>query len=136
MDCDIILKIIFRYYPELQAVYLFGSCGTEYERPDSDIDIAVLLPVECAKKNGSLMMSECHGELEEAFKKTVDLVNLRNVSTVFQNEIIHNSRYLLINDKNAVDEFEMYTMSFYQKLNYERREILEEFYKTGRAYNV
>ncbi len=83
MDCDIISKIIFGYYPDLQAIYLFGSCGTEYERPDSDIDIAVLLPVECSKKNGSLMMSQCNGELEDALNKTVDLVNLRNVSTVF-----------------------------------------------------
>jgi len=32
--------------------------------------------------------------------------------------------------------FEMLTLSFYQKLNEERRDILEQFYQTGRAYDV
>jgi uncharacterized protein len=36
----------------------------------------------------------------------------------------------------AVDEFEMLFISYYQKLNEERREILDSFKKTGRAYTV
>lgn len=36
-------------------------------------------------------------------------------------------------DKHAVAEFEMLTLSYYQKLNEERRELLEEFPRIGIA---
>ena len=39
-------------------------------------------------------------------------------------------------DQYAVDEFEMLTLSFYQKLNEERKELLDDFWKTGKVYNV
>jgi hypothetical protein len=36
----------------------------------------------------------------------------------------------------AADEFEMLTLSFYQKLNQERREVLAEGLRGGRFHNV
>ena len=39
-------------------------------------------------------------------------------------------------DNDAVAEFEMLTLSYYQKLNEERQAILEAFHETGRAYAV
>ena len=35
---------ILAAHPDTQAIYLYGTWGTEYQRPDSDLDIAVLLP--------------------------------------------------------------------------------------------
>ena len=64
--------------------YLFGSFGTEQEWPDSDVDIAVLLPPEEAKKIGVLSMSDLRFALEPALKKEIDLINLRCVPTVLQ----------------------------------------------------
>ncbi len=68
--------------------------------------------------------------------KVVDLINLREVSTVFQNEIITADRRIYTGDAYGADEFEMLALSFYQKLGEERREILEEFWRTGRAYRA
>ncbi|MCZ7670644.1 MAG: hypothetical protein M5U34_27580 [Chloroflexi bacterium] len=45
-------------------------------------------------------------------------------------------RRIFCADEYAADEFEMLTLSYYQKLNEERREILAEFARTGRAYPV
>ncbi len=39
-------------------------------------------------------------------------------------------------DGDAAVEFEMLTLSFYQKLNEQRIAILESFEETGRAYDV
>ena len=39
-----LIPIILESYPNTQAIYLFGSWGTEDEWPSSDVDIAVLLP--------------------------------------------------------------------------------------------
>lgn len=133
---DLINKIILSHYPEVQGIYLFGSYGSENEWPDSDIDLALLLSHEQAEKEKNLSWSRCRFDLADALSKEVDLLNARQVSTVFQMEIIFGGRLIYCADKYAVDEFEMLVISYYQKLNEERREILEEFYKTGRAYPV
>jgi PHD/YefM family antitoxin component YafN of YafNO toxin-antitoxin module len=39
-------------------------------------------------------------------------------------------------DAYAADEFEMLTLSYYQKLNEERREILAEGLRSGRFYDI
>ncbi len=128
-----ITETVLRHYPTVQGIYLFGSYAAGNTWPDSDVDVALLLPPAQAKR--SLALSPCHLELAETLHKEVDLVNLRQVSTVFQMEIIY-GKLLYCADRYAVDEFEMLTLSYYQKLNEERREILEAFYETGRAYSV
>ena len=40
---------ILAAHPDTQAIYLYGTWGTEYQRPDSDVDIAVLLPYTTAR---------------------------------------------------------------------------------------
>jgi predicted nucleotidyltransferase len=131
-----IIQIVLDHYPTVQATYLFGSFGTEDEWPDSDVDIAVLLPPVEAKQVGTLMMSELRFALERLLKKDVDVINIRRVSTVFQKEIVMADRRIFCADTYTADEFEMLVLSFYQKLNQERREILDEFLKTRRAYPV
>jgi len=121
---DPITPIILRHYPAVQGIYLFGSYGTADEWPDSDVDLALLLPPAQAKAAKSLALSQCRFELEDALGKEVDLLNARQVSTVFQKEIIFGGRLLYCADQYAVDEFEMLVISYYQKLNEERREIL------------
>jgi len=130
------IGIIKDIYPSLQGIYLFGSFQTVREWPDSDVDIAILFPHEIAKKETNLVFSDCRIKLEDSLGKEVDLINVRLVSTVFQFQIITTGRLILCSDKRAVAEFEMLTLSYYQKLNEERSGILQEFYKTGKAYNV
>ncbi len=136
MNKDQITKVILKYYFDTQAIYLYGSYGTDGMRPNSDVDIALLLPEKTAEKAGSLMMSPLRFELESLIKREIDLANLRLVSTVFQKEIIAAENRIYCADEYAVDEFEMLTISYYQKLNEERKEILKEFFKTKRAYPV
>ena len=131
-----IVQTILTHTPQVQAVYMFGSYGTEDERPSSDVDLALLLPPEQAKAEGSLLLGELHLALAELLGKEVDLVNLRQVSTVFQKEIVMTGRQIFCADSYAAAEFEMLTLSYYQKLNEERREILAAFKESGRAYNV
>jgi len=123
-------------FPSVQAVYLFGSTVDGQQRRESDIDIAILLPPVQARRAGSLSMSPLHQRLESALSRSVDLVNLREVSTVFQNEIIASGERILCADPDAADEFEMLVMSMYQKLNAERAGILAEGLASGRFYPV
>ncbi|MHB0878774.1 MAG: type VII toxin-antitoxin system MntA family adenylyltransferase antitoxin [Anaerolineae bacterium] len=135
-ETEVIVRIILEHYPRAQAIYLFGAYGTADEWPDSDVDIAVLLPPEEARRRPQLMLTPCHSALAEALGKPVDLLNAREVSTVFQKEIVKSERRLFCADDDAAAEFEMLTLSHYQTLNEERKAILAAFHKTGRAYAV
>lgn len=131
-----ITQIVLEHYPATQAIYLFGTHGTPDQWPESDVDIALLLPPEQARRQPHLMLTPCHSALADALERRVDLLNARGVSTVFQKEIIESGRLLYCADKAATAEFEMLTLSHYQKLNEERKDILESFQETGRAYRV
>lgn len=133
IDDSMLIQIIQKHYPETQAVYLFGSYANGGISSQSDVDIALLLPFEMKEQ---LMMTDLHFELEQYFKRDVDLVNLRMVSTVFQNIIVNTGNVIFCADEYSRGTFEMLTWSFYQKLNEERAEILEDFFKTGKAYKV
>lgn len=130
-----IISIVLAHYPQVQGIYLFGSHAAGASWPDSDMDIALLLPHEQAKTEQKLAAGKCRFALEDAMQKTVDLLNARQASTVFQKEMI-SGKLIFCGNRNAVDEFEMLTLSYYQQLNWERSEILDDFYKTGRAYAV
>jgi len=133
---NIIIETILDHYPNVQGIYLYGTFGTEDEWPNSDVDIALLLPPAEAKQAGSLMMSNLYSALVTRLRKDIDLVNLRQVSTVLQKEVVAADRRIFCADEYAADEFEMLTLSFYQKLNEERAETLAEGLKSGRFYNV
>jgi predicted nucleotidyltransferase len=132
---DTIRRIVLEHYPAVEAIYVFGSHAAGNPRPGGDIDIALLLPHRQAREVTGLGFGACWFELAEALQMPVDLLNARRVSTVFQKEIIR-GEMIFCADRTAADEFEMMTLSYYQKLNYERRGILAEFKKTGRAYPV
>jgi predicted nucleotidyltransferase len=131
-----IVRTVLGHYPDTQAIYLFGSYGTKNEWPDSDVDIALLLPPDQAKASRMLAMSPLCSELESLLEKPVDLINLREVYTVFQKEIISADRRIYTGDAYGADEFEMLVLSFYQKLSQERAEILTEGLRSGRFYHA
>jgi predicted nucleotidyltransferase len=131
-EIEIIPHMVRKHFPEVQAIYLFGTHGTEDERPESDMDIALLLPPVKAKEAGSLALSDAWSDLESVLGKTVDLINLRLAPTVLQKEVIAADRRIYTGDENAAGEFEMLVISFYQKLNEERAEIIGEVRTGGR----
>jgi predicted nucleotidyltransferase len=131
-----IIQAISRHHPDVQAIYLFGSHGTENEWPASDVDIALLLSPKQSKSVGSLLASKLHLELEQLLNKDVDLINLRQVSTVLQKEVIFAERCIYHGDRYAAEEFEMLTLSYYQKLNEERAGIVESALAGGRFHEV
>ncbi len=98
-------------WSDTQAIYLFGSF---IELPFSDAAV----------------------DLSDHFGLPVDLVNRRQASTVFANRIISTGERILKDEELPVEEFEMLNLSFYQKLNAERHDILEAFFETGRAVKL
>lgn len=135
-QAGVVIQTIREDFSGVQAIYLFGSCQTVNEWPDSDVAVAILLTPEQSK---SLSMREIAGtraKLSARLNKEVDLLNLRRVSTVFQKEVVIADRRIYTGEEYAAEEFEMLTLSLYQKLNEERREILAEGLRSGSFYKL
>lgn len=131
-----IIQVVTEHYPDVQAIYLFGSFGTEDERPESDVDIALLLSPDESRKVGTLAVSVLCAALESILCRKADLINLRQVPTVLRKEVVAADRRIYTGDEHAAEEFEMLTLSLYQKLNEERAGIVKDAMAGGRFYRV
>jgi len=135
VDKKNVINILTKYFPDVQAVYIFGSWETHDERGKSDVDIALLLPPDTARQVDSLAVHDVRFELETVLGRDVDLINLRLVNTVLQKEIVTTGRRIFCaQDGYAAELFEMLTLSLYQKLNEERADIVQEIMDSGRVY--
>ncbi|HEU0198768.1 MAG TPA: nucleotidyltransferase domain-containing protein [Nevskiaceae bacterium] len=117
-------------FPELLAIYRFGSFGTENERPGSDIDLGLqgshpLDPVSCFKISG---------ELATFSHRDVDLVDLLRCSTVMRAQVVATGERVFCRDTYHCDLFAAQALSQYAHLNEARAGILEDIQRTGSVY--
>ena len=132
-----IIQTILTHYPNAQAIYLFGSWGTAYQTPHSDLDIAVLLPPATAKQVDMWEWITLSQELASIAGVTnVDLIDLRRANTVLRKEIIAADRRIWCADESSVLEFEALIISLYHQLQFERKDIIADAIKTGRFRHV
>ena len=95
-----IVDLIVDQYPDVQAIYLFGSFAAGTQNDTSDIDLALLLPfVQSTQIDVTLWMDTSHKIAEISQKDKIDLINLRDVDTVFANQVITTGKLLYNNDR-------------------------------------
>lgn len=117
-----ILEYCLRRLSGLRLLYLFGSQASGDARSDSDWDIAFLA-------DGNLdNVSRWHiaEELAVELGQDVDLVDLKEASTVLKMQIVQNGR-LLYGDSLGADLFEASTMTQYGHLQESRADILKAY---------
>jgi len=116
--------------PHCLAIYRFGSWGTDAQRPDSDIDIAILSP--------QALDSVCRWEVAQTLAslagRDVDLVDLLRASTVLRMQVLAHGELLYSIGSSEVVQFEDTVFSSYARLNEERREILADVLQRGSIY--
>jgi len=116
--------------PDVIVVYRFGTWGTVAERPDSDLDLAVLArqPLPAAQS----------WDIAQQFATrvgcNVDLVDLHVASTVMAAQIVSQGERLYCSDARRCAEYEDYVYSAYARLNEERRDILRDIRERGSVY--
>ena len=107
---------------QLQGIMLFGSRAQGNSRQNSDYDIAVLLDGKADK----VLLWNSAQTLAAQLLQDVDLIDLRDATTVLQKEIIVSGQWLIKVDTFACDLFEVHTISMYQQLQYDRQDILND----------
>ena len=123
-DDDRINRLVLAAHPDVQAVYRYGTWGTAAERPDSDVDVAVLLPHGPAMRVDRWQWHLLAVDIAGAVRaEHADLINLRRADTSFQAEILRTARLTYSGEDDERLSFESLVLSMYQKLNAERAGI-------------
>jgi predicted nucleotidyltransferase len=116
-----------RAIPGLIAVYRHGSFGTGDERPDSDLDVAVLA-VRQIPLDERLRLA---AELADLAGREVDLLDLMAASTVARVRVIDRGECVFERDEIERRRFEMQCLSAYAMLNEERGGIVADALERG-----
>ncbi|HHY59118.1 MAG TPA: nucleotidyltransferase domain-containing protein [Clostridia bacterium] len=97
-----LLPALFARYPEIVAVFLFGSYGTEYQHPGSDIDLAVYF----SRQVSLALEADLLGEICDILRTDrVDLVNLNKAPLPLQFKAVSQGRLIYEADYIATCDY-------------------------------
>ncbi len=116
--------------PDAWAIYVYGSFARGDEWPNSDIDLAVLLPP--TEKVDDLLGLK--SQISARTHREVDLIDLRKVGDVLVRQVLEDGRTLYVSQPDAVLAWEANAMTRYAHYREETRDILEDFRRTGIGY--
>jgi len=108
------------------CVYLFGSVGRGEERPDSDIDVAILYRREPAPTLGGAGI-RLSGELERHLGTAVDVVVLNRASPDLVHRVLRDGVVVFDADPSARIRFEVKARNAY----FDLKPILDHYRRHG-----
>ena len=112
-------------------IILFGSTVKGNVHKDSDVDIAFISNKKEIDKYELFMIAQ---ELASKLNQEVDLIDLKQASTVFQAQVIHSGKVIYCTDEHKKAEYQIKTLKMYAKLNEERSPILKSIDESGFIY--
>jgi len=127
---DFLVGFLLENFPDIKAIYLFGSSMTSDRRSKGDLDLAVLSkdPIPSWERWKAAQ------ELAAQLKIDIDLVDLKRASTVMQLQVISSGQCLYEQRAEERARYENNVFSAYARLNEERKGILEDVFARGSVY--
>jgi len=113
-----------------EFIYLFGSFAKGEGRDDSDIDLAIY--TEEVISPYTLFKVANHLAFE--VKRDVQIVHLKDVSTVFAAQIVGTGEVLYCENEEQMANYNIRTFKEYAKLNEERQIIWDAIERDGKIY--
>jgi predicted nucleotidyltransferase len=131
IDSGNIIHTLLSDFPDLCAIYLFGSAAEKTRTPESDLDLAIL-PHERPLDRWALWQTG--QKLASLLHLTVDLIDLLRSSAVMRMQVVSKGKLLYQKSETDRECFEDYVYSAYLRLNESRREILQDIKNRGTVY--
>ncbi|WP_339173165.1 nucleotidyltransferase domain-containing protein [Solibacillus sp. FSL R5-0691] len=111
-------------------IILFGSFAKGTNRDDSDIDLAYFSKEQLSSYERFLLA----GELAEMAGREVDLVDIKQLDTVFTIQIFSQGVPIYIQDENEFTRQKMRAYSMYATLNEQRAAVIESIKERGSVF--
>ncbi len=125
----VLIELLKKEIPELQALYLFGSYADGTATDASDIDIAYLT-TELFTPTQRWDISQ---KLAILLSRDVDLVDLSQTNTIFRYQILSTGSRIYGGGYD-VESFETLAYSFYLRFQEERKPIVDEIMKNKSVF--
>lgn len=126
----LMIETIIAKLPDVQAIYRYGSAGSIYERPDSDIDIAILASRIVTFQE----ITELVSTLMNLTGRDIDLHDLRKLPVTLRVQIVLQGTRIYCVDRVAAETYDTHTLSDYVRLNEERNLILKDIQQREQIY--
>lgn len=126
-------RLIHRIKKEVQPAFmiLFGSFAKNTDDEKSDIDIAYFSEKEISHYDRFILANK----LSTIAKREVDLVDIKQVDTVFAIQIFSEGIPIYIGDENTFIAQRMRAYSMYVTLNEQRAPVMEAIKESGRVFD-
>ena len=131
---DIIKKIeehiqkLLEKEPHILAVYLLGSTLNGSMRPDSDIDLGLM--VEPGYKISALERANLSSNFSYEMRRTVDLGEISSNNLVYAREALLKGKLIYTKNKDRANLNRANLLGMYLQYNYDRQEVVNA-YRTG-----
>ena len=126
-----ISNIVKKYFPDVEAIYWFGSFASNQQTDESDVDLALVLPNPMDK----LTLFNITQEIAASISRDIDLIDLRDTPLDFKFEIISTGTLIFCKNSEQTLQYEALVMSMYQRFSEERKGILEEIERSGKIFS-
>ncbi|WP_315078602.1 type VII toxin-antitoxin system MntA family adenylyltransferase antitoxin [uncultured Clostridium sp.] len=121
------LKNYFKSNDNIVAAWFTGSYGTEYEREDSDIDIALLLE----KSIGIMEEMDISCRISEILDfDNIDTINLLSAPITLKFKVIDEGRSIYEKDYYKVCDFMEEVFNRYRDEKYYLDRFMKDFYES------
>lgn len=122
MNSEEMIRALTEYLAEqddVLAAYVFGSYVAGTARPDSDVDVAVLLsePDSVARFERRLQLMS---EVSDACGREADVIVLEDAPPILRHQVLKNGRVIYERDREARVEFEVLAGKIYADLEPQR----------------
>ncbi len=127
---ETIKTALISLFPEIVALYVFGSAAKGELTNESDIDIALL----SEKKIEKHRLLDAKTILTQKLNRDIDLIDLNSENLVFQYEILKTGKKLFSSNQLKTDQIELRLMTMYLDFQDMRKDLLTQIKQRGSIY--
>ena len=113
-----------------EFIILFGSFAKKTARDNSDVDLAYFSKQQLS----SYERFNLAGDLAMIANREIDLIDLKQIDTVFTMQIFSEGVPIYIKDENEFTRQQMRAYSMYAALNEQRAPIIEAIKERGNVF--
>lgn len=105
------------------TVYIFGSYGTNYQRKDSDLDLAILFD----ESPEVMRQMELAGKFELKLGIEVDLINLNKADIILKHDVITKGEKIYSQDDIRTADFKEYVFKYGPDAKISKKKIRKDY---------
>ena len=125
---DLVDRIILETSPDF--IILFGSFAKDMTHDESDIDLAYFSDKQLSSYERFMLASE----LAAIAGREVDLVDIKQIDTVFTMQIFEQGNPIYIHDEKELTRQKMRAYSMYATLSEQRAAIIDAIKERGSVF--